>query len=119
MADIIERYADIIKGVIGCYDRVVITGTVPGICYADGMTSLLNSRGIRIFDYTKWAEPLRELIRNNAEAIAAHEGLEIEKRAAIEFAGRWIIIIAGRTAAWIMWSQQHVLSKEINCEAPS
>lgn len=78
MAHILERYGHLIKGVIGCYDRVVITGTLPGICFADGMTSLLNSRGIRIFDYTKWAEPLRDSIRNNAESIAASEGLEIE-----------------------------------------
>jgi len=78
MAHILERYGDLIKGVIGCYDRVVITGTLPGICYADGMTSLLNSRAVRIFDYTKWAEPLREIIRNNAEAIAASNGLQME-----------------------------------------
>ena len=78
MADIIERYADRIKGVIGCYDRVVIYGTLPGICYAAAMTSLLKSLDIRIFDYTKWAEPLREVIRTNAEAIAASEGLKVE-----------------------------------------
>jgi len=78
MANILERYAGIIKGVIGCYDRIVITGTLPGICHAAGMTSLLNALGIKIFDYTKWAEPLREAIRANAEAIASREGLEIE-----------------------------------------
>lgn len=78
MAHILEKYAHLIKGVISCYDRVVITGTLPGICYADGMTALLNSRDIRIFDYTKWAEPPREAIRNNAEAIATKEGLKIE-----------------------------------------
>jgi len=78
MVDIIERYADRIKGVIGCYDRIVIHGTLPGICYAAGMTSLLKSLDIRIFDYTKWAEPLRETIRANAEAVAASEGLKIE-----------------------------------------
>jgi len=48
-----HRYTDRIKGVVGCYERVVIHGTLPGICYAAGMTSLLKSRDIRVFDYTK------------------------------------------------------------------
>jgi hypothetical protein len=42
------------------------------------MTSLLYASDIRVFDYTKWAEPLREAIRTNAEANASCEGLEIE-----------------------------------------
>jgi len=46
-----DRYDDRIAGVLSCYDRVVITGTLPGVCYADGMTRYLNARGIRIFDY--------------------------------------------------------------------
>jgi len=53
MADLLDRYTDRIKGVVGCYDRVVIHGTLPGICYAAGMTSLLKSRDIRVLDYTK------------------------------------------------------------------
>ena len=78
MADLLDRYTDRIKGVVGCYDRVVIHGTLPGICYAAGMTSLLNSRDIRVFDYTKWAEPLRQAIRTNAETVAAAQGVQIE-----------------------------------------
>ena len=39
------------------------------------MTSLLESRDIRVFDDTKWAEPLREAIRSNAETIAASAGI--------------------------------------------
>jgi hypothetical protein len=45
-----ERYADRIGGVLSCYDRLVITGTLPMVCYAEGMTRYLNTRGIRIFD---------------------------------------------------------------------
>jgi len=48
---------------------------LPGIGYAAGMTSLLESRDIRVFDDTKWAEPLREAIRSNAETIAASAGI--------------------------------------------
>lgn len=38
-----ERYRDRMVGVLSCYDRIVITGTLPGACYAGGMTSLLTS----------------------------------------------------------------------------
>jgi hypothetical protein len=42
------------------------------------MTKYLYTQDIRIFDYTKFAEPLRDQIRANAQAIAAENGLEIE-----------------------------------------
>lgn len=64
-----ERYTDRLTGVLSCYDRIVITGTLPGACFADGMTSFLRSRGIRIFDYPQFALPLRERIRENAQAL--------------------------------------------------
>jgi hypothetical protein len=46
-----ERYDDRIARVLSCYDRLVITGTLPVVCYAAGMTGYLNANGIRIFDY--------------------------------------------------------------------
>lgn len=57
-----ERYGDRIAGVLTCKDRIVKTGTTPGACYADGMTSFLNAKHIRIFDYPHFAEPLCERI---------------------------------------------------------
>lgn len=52
-----ERYASQIAGVLGCYDRILIFGTLPGICYAGGMTSFLYKQQVRIFDYPRFAEP--------------------------------------------------------------
>jgi hypothetical protein len=40
-----ERYASQIAGVLGCHDRMLIFGTLPGICYAGGMTSLASFTG--------------------------------------------------------------------------
>ncbi|MGB4911882.1 MAG: hypothetical protein WBO95_07050, partial [Candidatus Dechloromonas phosphoritropha] len=74
----LERYRDRIAGVLTCYDRMLITGTLPGACYAAGMTSFLNAKHIRIFDYPHFAEPLRESIRTNAEALAASAGVTIQ-----------------------------------------
>ena len=45
-----ERHADAIAGVLSCYDRLLIQGTLPGLCYAEGMTAYLKARQIRIFD---------------------------------------------------------------------
>jgi hypothetical protein len=73
-----ERYRDRLLGVLSCYDRIIVTGTLPGVCYAAGMTSFLNAKGIRIFDYTRFAEPLRERIRARAQQLCAEAGLEIE-----------------------------------------
>jgi len=66
---LVNRYAANMNGVLSCYDRVLIIGTLPGVCYAGGMTSFLFSRDIRIFDYAKFAEPLRERIRACAQEI--------------------------------------------------
>jgi hypothetical protein len=73
-----ERYCDNLDGVVSCYDRVVITGNIQPFCYALGMTHYLYQQEIRIFDYVKFAEPLRERIRENAEALAQANGVEIE-----------------------------------------
>jgi len=73
-----ERHAAKIRGTLSCLDRVVIMGTLPQFCYADGMTSYLYQHQIRIFDYPKWAEPLRDEIRSHAEQVAAEAGVQIE-----------------------------------------
>ena len=41
---------------LSCYNRIIVIGILPGACYAGGMTSLLYSRGIRIFGYARFAE---------------------------------------------------------------
>ena len=73
-----ERYAANLHGVLSCYDRIIITGTLPGACYAGGMTSFLYSRGIRIFDYPRFAEPLRERIRQRAQDVCEASAVSIE-----------------------------------------
>jgi hypothetical protein len=63
---ITDRYAEKICSIFECYDRIVIQGTLPGLCHADGMTGYLYSKKIRIFDYPRFAEPFRDEIRDNA-----------------------------------------------------
>jgi hypothetical protein len=73
-----ERYKEIINGTLSCYDRIVIHGNIPLLCYDGGMTSYLYQNNIKIFDYPDWANNLREELREHAEHIAKENGLDIE-----------------------------------------
>jgi hypothetical protein len=73
-----DRYDDRIAGVLSCYDRVVITGTLPTVCYADGMTRFLHARGIQIFKYPEFAMTLRERVREQVALVVAEAGVTIE-----------------------------------------
>ncbi len=77
-ATLTDRYAANLHGVLSCYDRIIITGTLPGACYAGGMTSYLYAHGIRIFDYPRFAEPLRDRIRERVQEVCASAGVSIE-----------------------------------------
>jgi hypothetical protein len=67
-----------ISGILNCFDRIILTGTLPQVCHSKGMTSYLYSKGVLIFDYPKFAEPFRDELRANAEQLAKDNGIEIE-----------------------------------------
>lgn len=73
-----EKYTKDISYVLSCYDRIIISGTLPEISYSQGMTNYMYRNDVRIFDYPKFAEPFKEAIRTNAERIAKEHGVEIE-----------------------------------------
>jgi len=73
-----ETHAKEIHGVISCYDRIVINGTLLGFCHAEGMTSYLYAKGIRIFDFPKFAQGLRDKLIENTKNIALKNNIEIE-----------------------------------------
>lgn len=73
-----ETYRDQISFMLSCYDRLILTGTLPGLSYSQGMTSYLKNRNVRIFDYPRFAEPYRDIIRENAEFIAKQNDITIE-----------------------------------------
>jgi len=73
-----QRYSNKICGVLGCYDRVVITGTLPVLSNASHLTVYMYQNNIRIFDYAKFAEPFRDTLKANAEKLAQDAGLSIE-----------------------------------------
>jgi len=73
-----ERYRERLAGVLSCYDRIIVTGTLPGACYAKGMMGFLSARQIRVFDYPRFAEPLRDRVRDRAAELASASGVTIE-----------------------------------------
>lgn len=78
MDNFLENHKKNIVGVLECFDRIMIKGTMLGHCYAEGMTRYLFSQGIRIFDYPKFASSLRDDIKRNAEKIAQENNIEIQ-----------------------------------------
>jgi hypothetical protein len=73
-----EKYDELLNGVLECYDRIIVIGYLGSLSYAQGMTNYLYGQRIRIFDYTKFAEPLRDEIKARMGEIAKENGLEIE-----------------------------------------
>ena len=63
---------------MSCFDRVIITGTLPDICHAEAMAAHMGARGIRLFDYPQFAMRFREEIRTHAEEIARQNGMTID-----------------------------------------
>jgi hypothetical protein len=78
MNPFIERHQDNITRVLTCFDRVVVTGSLPHFGHADALARFLGFHGIKLFDFPRWAEPLRDELRHHADAIAVEAGLEIE-----------------------------------------
>ena len=73
-----QRFPGAIAGVLSCYDRVLLQGTLPGVCFAGGMEKFLRTQGILLKDYTQWALPLAGQLKACAASLAAEAGISIE-----------------------------------------
>ena len=76
--ELTDRLASQILGTLSCFDRVLVGGTLPDICHARALGGHLKQQGVRLFDFPKWAEPLRNAIREHAERVAADNDIEVE-----------------------------------------
>src|SRR5215210_441949 len=75
---LLTRYQEEIAGVLGCFDRLVVTGTLMEIAHPDAMDARLYREGFRAVDIGKFAEPLRQRLRDNALELARQASIEIE-----------------------------------------
>lgn len=92
MEDLTQRYAKSIKGVLDCYDRIVLFGSFRTIAYAEAMSKHLHFNGVKLVDYAKsYANELRlgmvERVRGEAERQGVdirHVGQSVRKEALVE-----------------------------------
>jgi hypothetical protein len=73
-----ERYAEQIDGELGCFDRVVVTGTLREISHPQALAGRLWHEGIRFFDLGQFADALRQKVCEQAKTVAREAGVEIE-----------------------------------------
>ena len=79
MESITTLYQNQVAGVLNCYDRVVLTGTLLSRCYAEGMERNLRIHKILCYDFPEQvAKPLADKIKTHAAITAGQAGLEIE-----------------------------------------
>jgi hypothetical protein len=78
MNNFIQHHEAEIDFVLSCYDRVVISGNLVNIGHSRAATSWLCSHDIRVFDFPRWAEHLRDALRQHAELIARSNKLNID-----------------------------------------
>jgi len=77
-SSLISRYASQIAGQLGCFDRVIITGSLQDVCHPAALERQLHFANIRCFDLGLFAEPLRDAMRDQALTLARAAGLEVE-----------------------------------------
>jgi hypothetical protein len=73
-----ERYAHEIRGMLHCFDHILVQGILAPLSYGRGITDYFYEHKLRIFGFTEWAKPLREAIRGNTARVATEAGVEIE-----------------------------------------
>src|SRR3954471_18365631 len=83
-----ECYNDRIAGVLSCYDRVVITGTVPVICSAEGMTRFLYTMcghrviavGSQFHSYCRGPGTVARRLRHGRCSMTRFVGLDVSQK---------------------------------------
>jgi hypothetical protein len=78
-----QRYAAELEGTLVCFDRMMIYGTLTGLCHPGAVAGELTRLGLGMFEIGRFAEPLTDALRKRAEALAR------ENEVAIEFVRDW------------------------------
>ena len=77
-SSLVSRYASQIAGQLGCFDRVIITGSLLDVCHPAALERQLHAANVRCFDLGLFAEPLRDALRDHAVTLAQAAGLAVE-----------------------------------------
>lgn len=71
-SDLTEHHGKAIKGVLHCFDRLVLFGTYKSIGWSGAMGRHLQEHGVRLLDHEKtYANALRLEVAGRVKAVAA------------------------------------------------
>ena len=73
-----SRYADQLVGSLRCFDRVIVHGTLVDVAHPGALLVSMKAAGFCARDLTRYAQPMRQEIRDAAVALAGEHGVEIE-----------------------------------------
>jgi hypothetical protein len=76
--DLASRYADQLLGSLRCFDRVIVHGTLVDVAHPGALLVSMKAAGFCARDLTRYAQPMRQEIRDAAVALAREHGVEIE-----------------------------------------
>jgi hypothetical protein len=69
----IQRFSQLVKGVISGFDRIVFKGSILPLSHAAGMTEFCRQRGILNKDYKNWVTARSAALIEKVEAYARRE----------------------------------------------
>jgi len=72
-----QRYSEELVGKLGCFDRMIIFGTLNGLRCGKAVAHELTSLNLGAYDLKIFAEPLTEAIKQRAQELAEENGVEI------------------------------------------
>ena len=73
-----QHYAAELTGTLACFDRMILFGSLQGLCHAGAVAGELARLGLGCFELKTFAQPISDQLRARAEALAAETGVAIE-----------------------------------------
>ena len=77
-ADLISRYKDRLLGSLGCFDRVILHGTLIDVAHSGALLVSMHAAGFKPRDLARFAQPITTKVRDHIIGLARQEGIEIE-----------------------------------------
>ena len=77
-SDLVSRYADQLVSSLRCFDRVIVHGTLVDVAHPGALLVSMKAAGFCPRDLPRFAEPMKEEIRDAAVVLAREHGVEIE-----------------------------------------
>jgi hypothetical protein len=78
MSGLEPRYGQGLVGQLACFDRMIIYGTLKGLCHTGAIVAELRRLGVGIFELKELVQPLTRALYARAEELAAEGAMKIE-----------------------------------------